>query len=72
MAPAPVFHDPLVIDVDKDGLELLPLSAKSFFDLNAAGGADRIGWVTGGDGLLVYDRNSNGTIDNGSELYGSN
>jgi hypothetical protein len=40
------------------------------FDHDSNGFAERSGWIKGDDGLLVLDRNGNGTIDNGSELFG--
>jgi hypothetical protein len=41
------------------------------FDIYATGNKVSTGWVGNGDGLLVMDRNGNGTIDDGSELFGS-
>lgn len=41
------------------------------FDLDANGFAERAGWVSSDDGLLVRDINGNGVIDNGAELFGS-
>jgi Ca2+-binding RTX toxin-like protein len=63
--------DPLTLDLDGDGLELTSLAdSTTNFDLDNNGSAERTGWVSGDDGLLALDRNSNGTIDNGSELFG--
>jgi hypothetical protein len=39
--------------------------------LFADGKSVNTGWVSSGDGLLVLDRNGDGVINNGSELFGS-
>ena len=63
--------DPIVVDLDGDGLELLPISQGTNFDLYATGSRQAVAWVAPDDALLVMDRNGNGLIDNGSELFGN-
>ncbi|TIP25753.1 MAG: hypothetical protein E5X67_23465, partial [Mesorhizobium sp.] len=65
-------RDPLVIDLDGDGIELTSLGASAaYFDLDGDGFAERTGWVGPDDGLLVLDENGNGRIDDIAELFGS-
>jgi hypothetical protein len=63
-------RDPLVLDLDGDGLELTAATGQVLFDHNADGIRTGTGWVASDDGLLVLDRNGNGTIDSGRELFG--
>ncbi|HEX2099886.1 MAG TPA: calcium-binding protein, partial [Candidatus Synoicihabitans sp.] len=44
----------------------------SYFDLDADGLSERSGWVSPDDGLLVHDRDGDGRITNGAELFGNN
>lgn len=72
-ADAPVGQsDPLVLDLDGDGLELTQIYApKMMFDVDGDKFAEFTGWVSGDDGLLAIDINNNGKIDDVSELFGS-
>ena len=63
--------DPIVVDLDRDGLELLPIQRGVNFDLWATGRPTAVAWPAADDGLLALDRNGNGVIDNGSELFGN-
>lgn len=63
--------DPIVLDLDGDGIELLDITQGVDFDLYATGSKQAVAWVSPDDGLLVLDRNLNGAIDNGSELFGN-
>ena len=62
---------PLVLDLDNNGIQTLGLDAGVRFDLANAGSKSRVGWVATNDALLVLDRNGNGQIDDGGELFGS-
>ena len=63
-------RDPLVLDLDGDGLELIGANGTVLFDHNADGIKTGTGWVRPDDGLLVRDLNGNGLIDSGRELFG--
>ena len=62
---------PLVLDLNGDGINTVSVSGGVQFDLFATGQRGQTGWVAPTDGLLALDRNGNGSIDNGSELFGS-
>ena len=64
------FSSPLVLDLTGNGITTQNISAGAQFDLNATGQAVQTGWVTSGEGLLVYDP-SNGPITSGSQLFGT-
>jgi hypothetical protein len=63
-------YDPLTLDLDGDGLETTALNGGTFFDQDANGFAEQTGWVGKDDGLLVWDRNNDGQINDGRELFG--
>ena len=63
-------RDPLILDINSDGVQTIEQSAGVYFDLNAVGIKNLTQWISPEDGFLVLDRNGNGTIDNGSELFG--
>jgi len=66
--------DPLALDLDGDGLETVGVNGANsvYFDQDGDGIKNATGWVKGDDGFLVLDRNGNGLIDDGSELFGEN
>ena len=64
--------DPLVIDLDGDGLETIATGDSiAYFDLNGDFFREKTGWLKGDDGFLVLDGNANGRIDDISEMFGS-
>jgi Ca2+-binding RTX toxin-like protein len=70
MAAAANAISPLILDLDGDGVETSDRPV--WFDHDGNGYAQRTGWVGKDDGLLVLDKNGNGAIDNGGELFGNN
>ena len=63
-------RDPLILDLDNDGIELTTSNSAILFDHNADGIKTGTQWAKGDDGILVRDLNGNGTIDSGRELFG--
>jgi hypothetical protein len=62
--------DPLIIDLDGDGIETSQIGAGIRFDHDANLFAEDTGWLSGDDGFLVLDANGNGRIDDGREFFG--
>ena len=63
--------DPLVFDLDGDGITTVSLEeSNSFFDLDNNGFAEKTSWVSAKEGLLAYDKNGDGIINGGNELFG--
>ena len=63
---------PIIVDVGRDGIELGAAGVGVYFDMDNNGRPNHLQWVRlGGDeGFLALDRNGNGVVDNGSELFG--
>ena len=64
------YVDPLILDLDGDGLEITPLSKGILFDTNGDSIKTGTAWAGADDALLVRDLNGNGQIDSGVELFG--
>lgn len=66
-------QSPIVLDLDRNGFHLAGLEDSVLFDLDANGTPERISWTSGEslDAFLWLDRNENGFVDDGSELFGT-
>ena len=67
-------YDPLTLDLDGNGIETLASNGHkgALFDHDKNGIRTATGWVGKDDGFLVYDRNGDGVVNDGGELFGDN
>lgn len=66
--PDQVFR-PVVLDMDGDGIDRIAREQGVLFDVDDSGFRKRTGWIAGDDAFLVLDRNYNGLIDGGREMF---
>ena len=66
---APRLMDPLVINMDAPAADVQ--DQKFFFDLDADGHEEAISRLGSGSGFLALDKNGDGRINDGSELFGA-
>jgi hypothetical protein len=64
---------PIIIDVEGKGYRLTDANDGVFFDIDADGLLDAVAWTHpfSENAFLAIDRNGNGRIDDGSELFGN-
>ncbi len=65
--------DPLILDTNKDGFITTTSLSESttYFDITGDGLRERVGWVSGEDALLVYDKNEDGKVSGIDEVFGN-
>ena len=64
------FCDPLILDLDGDGINLTSTEDGVEFDIDGDGIAEKTAFIKGDDALLYLDDNGNGVADSGRELFG--
>ncbi|MCR4881334.1 MAG: hypothetical protein K6A44_05215, partial [bacterium] len=67
-------NDPVILDLKGDGIKLTSVYEGVMFDIDASGEKKMVAWTEEqsefDDAFLCLDKNGNGVIDDGSELFG--
>ncbi len=69
----PIGGSPILVSLENNSFVLTGFADGVYFDFDADGILEKTGWTTSGsdDAFLTLDRNENGTIDDGTELFGN-
>lgn len=62
--------DPILFDLNGDGFNLSSYTQGAKFDILGNGSQQNTAFVNGGDAFLAIDRNKDGVINSGKELFG--
>lgn len=67
-------ESPVIVDVIGNGYSLTDVAGGVVFDISGDGQPRRVSWTApnSDDAFLALDRNGNGSIDGGAELFGNN
>lgn len=65
-------YSPIVLDLAANGVQFSAAAEGPMFTINDMGRKFRLGWPNAADDVWLWlDRNANGIVDNGGELFGN-